>query len=101
MSKPDLKSADALLKKANECIDIAKDQHHLAERLHEVASQQLNNAEKQQDIAQRQHQSADMLEDKASKLDDVGNALEAKAVAMAGETPWRDLLPTNHKPEEV
>src|SRR5476649_426118 len=55
-----------------------KDQHHLAERLHEVASQQLNNAEKQQDIARLQHLSADILEEKASKLDDVGNALEAK-----------------------
>ena len=89
MSKADLKSADALLKKATECIDIAKDQHHLAERLHEVASQQLSNAEKQQDIARRQHLSADTLEEKASKLDDVGNALEAKAVEIAGDTTWR------------
>jgi hypothetical protein len=79
-------SAQALLEKAQVCIDIAQDQQGLANELHEVATRQTDNADKQQKIALQQHINADRLEDKASRLDELGHSLEGKAAEMLGET---------------
>ena len=101
------KSAEAVVKRAEDCFDLAKTQHDAADLQHSIASRQLNNADKQHDIASQQldkadkqhanadtqqeiaatqHESADGLEASAGKLKALGNALIDEAVAIKAET---------------
>jgi hypothetical protein len=79
-------SAEEILAKSAVCFDLAKDQHGLAEKLHEVAAKQQDNAGKQQEIASQQHLNADKLEAKAAALDVLGHELQYKAIEMSAET---------------
>jgi hypothetical protein len=79
-------SAEEILQKSAVCFDLAKDQHGLAEKLHEVAAKQQDNAGKQQAIASQQHLNADKLEAKAVELDALGHELQYKAIEMSAET---------------
>jgi hypothetical protein len=81
-----IESAEALLEKANACLELAEQERLLSDSLHQVAQQQLDNAAKQQEIARQQHLNADKLAAKASALDALGHSLEGKAVEMVGET---------------
>jgi hypothetical protein len=79
------KSAEALLKRADDCFDLAATHHKMAEKQHEDAAGQFENANRQQAIAADQHVEADKLSAKADKLDALGHALEADAVEIMGE----------------
>lgn len=66
------KSANNLLKKADDCFDLAKTQHATADKQHEIAA--------------RQHSNADQLDTSADKLVALGHSLEAEAVEIKGAT---------------
>jgi hypothetical protein len=66
------KSANRLLKKADDCFGLAKTQHDIADKQHEIAA--------------RQHSNADQLDTSADKLDELGRSLEAEAVEIKGVT---------------
>ena len=71
--------ANALLKKADECFDLAKVQHSAADKQHDNAARQLDLAEKQQLMGQSQHQLADEIEINSQTLKDMGDMLKAQA----------------------
>jgi hypothetical protein len=101
------KSSDNILKRAEDCFELAKTQHDAADLQHSIAARQLNNAGKQHDIAARQfdnvdnqhanagiqeeiaakqHESADQLDVSAMKLRALGRALVDDAAEVTGET---------------
>ena len=73
------KLAVTLLKKAEECFDLAARQKDLADKHHEIASIERNNADRQHALAVEHDCNAD-------KLAAVAHALEASAVAIKGDT---------------
>lgn len=80
------KAAQTLLAKAEQCFELAKSEHELETNLHEVAARQIDNADKQKEIAAKQHRSADRLAATANNLENLGQALEASAVEVIGDT---------------
>jgi hypothetical protein len=64
------KSANQLMKKAEDCFGLAKAQHAIADKQHEIAARQHSNADQQDAIADR--------------LDAIAQALEAEAVDIKG-----------------
>jgi hypothetical protein len=80
------RSAVTLLDKSEDCFDLAKAHHELAEMMHQVAAQQIDNAEKQKVIAAQQHINAAKVDAKAETLGALGSALEADALQVMGDT---------------
>lgn len=78
-------SADKLLRKAENCFDLAKTQHQAAEVGHDIAARQLDTAARQKQVGLRQHENADKLDTNADKLVALGHALETDAVDLKGE----------------
>jgi hypothetical protein len=72
------KSVQALMNKAEDCLDLAKTQHKAADQQHEIA-------DKQHEISHEQHDSAAKLDTSADKLDIVSDALIAEAIELKGE----------------
>lgn len=72
------KSVAVLMDKAQECFDVAKDQHKIADKQHEAA-------DKQQEAANMQHEIADRQDNNADILDTMGNALVDDAVDLKSE----------------
>jgi hypothetical protein len=73
---------DAVLKTAEDCLDLAKTQHEAAEAQHQIAARidanaqkQRQNADEQQKIATAQRKTADRLDSSAEKLDAIGRAI--------------------------
>ena len=64
------KSANQLMKKAEDCFGLSKAQHDIADKQHEIAARQHSNADRQDTIA--------------DELDAIGHSLEAEAVEIKG-----------------
>jgi elongation factor P--beta-lysine ligase len=75
-----------VLERSEDCFDLAKAHHELAEMMHQVAAQQIDNAEKQKVIAAQQHINAAKVDAKAETLGALGSALEADALQVMGDT---------------
>ena len=88
-----------MMDKAEDCLDLAKTQHDIADKQHEradkldtlaetqraIADQQHERADKLDSLAKTQHEMADQQHDSADKLDTLGQALTADAVELKGE----------------
>lgn len=72
------KSAQRLMAKAEECLDVANDLHWASGQQHKIA-------DTKQDTAQEQHDNAVKIEDTADKLDTVSESLIVEAIAAKSE----------------
>jgi hypothetical protein len=80
------KSAQSLLRKSIDCLDLAQSQQNLANKTHELSAEQRENADRQHELAAKQDSTANKLDENAKKLETMGHALEASAMETMGDT---------------